>query len=171
MNPAWQEIDALLDRLERLGDPAVREDARALVARLMRLHGEALARLVEIARTAGGPGLLDAWKDDPQVGGLLLLHGLHPDDLASRVRGALAEIAPVAAFLGVEVRPRLLGEEVVLDLRACLDVTAPAVAELRRRLEEAILSRAPEVRAVAFEGIAPARRLELPLLGGGRAAP
>jgi hypothetical protein len=171
MSPNWQEMEALLDRLERLGDPGVREDARALVGLLMRLHGDALARLLEMARAAGQEALLGAWKDDPRVGGLLLLHGLHPDDLASRVRQALAEPAPLAAFLGVAVSVRRVSEEeVVLALAAAPDVPPAALAELRGRMEAAVVRLAPEVQAVRFEP--ESRRVGLHLLGQqGGAAP
>jgi hypothetical protein len=156
-------MESLLDRLERLGDPAVREDARALVRLLMGLHGEALARMLEITRRSGQQGLLDAWKADEQVNGLLLLHGLHPDELTSRVRQALAEIAPVAAFLRVEmVVDAVSEEEARLTLNAAPDVPPAALAELRERIEAAILGAAPEVQAVRFEG--GARRVGLPLV-------
>ena len=163
MSPTWDDLEPLVDRLERLGDPAVREDARALVGLLMRLHAGGLARLVEIARQSGHAALLDAWKGDPQVSGLLLLHGLHPDDLASRVRQALAEVGPVAAFLGAEVALLEVSEgEVSLDLSAGADVPPESLAEFRRRVESAIVNVAPEVRAVRFAG--GPRRFGLPLL-------
>jgi hypothetical protein len=162
VSASWQEMEALLDRLVRLGDPAVREDARALVRLLMGLHGEALARLVEITRRSGHQDLLDAWKADEQVNGLLLLHGLHPDELTSRVRQALAEIAPVAAFLRVEmVVDAVREEEVRLTLNAAPDVPPAALAELRERIEAAVAGAAPEVQAVRFDG---GRRVGLPLL-------
>ena len=164
MSVTWDELEPLLDRLERLGDPAVRENARALVGLLMRLHAGGLARLVEIARQSGHAALLDAWKGDPQVSRLLLLHGLHPDDLASRVRQALAEVAPVAAFLGAEVAVLEVREgEVSLALSAQADVPPQALAEFRRRVESAIVNGAPEVQAVRFAG--GPRRFALPLLG------
>jgi hypothetical protein len=169
MNASWQDIEPLLDRLERLGDPAVRETARSLVALLLELHGDALARMVEKARQAGHEVLLEAWKDDEQVNGLLLLHGLHPDGLASRVRRALAGAAPVAAFLGVEIAVLQVSEkEVRLALKAGPHLTAEALAELRTRVEAAILDQAPEIGAVRFEEIESAPgRIGLPLVGGG----
>jgi hypothetical protein len=166
VSPTWEDLEPLLDRLERLGDPAVRGDARALVGLLMRLHAGALARLVEIARREGHAALLDAWKGDPQVSGLLLLHGLHPDDLAARVRRALAEVAPVAAFLGAEVA--LLGvSEAEVSLNLSGETVPPAsLDEFRRRVESAIVNVAPEVRAVRFAG--GARRFGLPVLSPSR---
>jgi hypothetical protein len=163
VSASWDEIEMLLDRLQRLGDPAVREDARALLGLLMRLHAEALGRMLDVARRSGQGGLLDAWKADPQVSGLLLLHGLHPDDLASRVRLALADAVPVATFLGVEVVVEEVSEgEVRLALRAVPGVPAAALAELRGRVEAAVAAAAPEVRAVRFAG--GPRRVGLPVV-------
>jgi hypothetical protein len=109
--------------------------------------------------------LLDAWKDDPEVGGLLLLHGLHPDDLTTRVRQALAEATPVAAFLGVQVTIRRVSEEEVrLALIAAPDVPHAALAELKARIDARIAAHAPEVVAVRFEG-GPGR-ISLPVLSG-----
>jgi hypothetical protein len=164
MSAVWQEMETLLDRLERLGDPAVRQHARALVQLLLRLHSDALVRLVEITRQAGQGLLLDAWKEDAQVNALLLMHGLHPDDLASRVRRALLGVAPLAAFLGIEVSPlRVSEQEVRFTLACAADIPAEALKELCGRVEAAVLNQAPEVGAVCFEG--GARRLALPLLG------
>jgi hypothetical protein len=108
--------------------------------------------------------LLDSWKEDPEIRGLLLLHGLHPDDLSSRVRRAVADAAPVAVFLGVEVSVvRACEDEVRLRLTAAPDVPPEALAEFRGRIEATVLGQAPEVRSVRFEG-EPAR-LALPLVG------
>ena len=165
MSATWQDMAPLLERLESLGDPAVREDARALVALLLRLHGESLARLVDITREGGQESLLEAWKKDAQVAGLLLLHGLHPDDLASRVRRALADVAPVAAFLGVVVSATHVSEEEVrLALDAAPDVPHHALAELRERLEAALSDHVPEVGTIRIEG--GPRRFGLPVLRG-----
>jgi hypothetical protein len=92
-------LEAILDRLEHLGDPAIREDARAVVTLLLRWHRDALARLVSLAApTAEGAGLLDSWKRDPLVAALLLLHGLHPDPIAesSPRRVSLPVVATLA---------------------------------------------------------------------------
>jgi hypothetical protein len=160
-----QEMEALLDRLERLGDPSVREDARALVAGLLRLHGSALARLVEITtQTPAGPSLLAAWKENPEVAALLLLHGLHPDDLSSRVHRALARVQPLADFLGVGVHAGPISESrAQIELTVASDVPRHALAELQEQIERAFLELAPEVQAVEFEGAG--RRVALPLVG------
>jgi hypothetical protein len=160
-----EQMESLIDQLERLGDPALREQARTLVQLVLRLHGEGLARIVEITRRSpAGPALLAAWKEDPCIAGLLLLHGVHPDDLASRVGRALDRVAPVAAFLGIEVRLLHVREEKVqCELSAREGVPERATAELQSRIESAIVEEAPEVQAVIFVGGA-GRRFSLPLV-------
>jgi hypothetical protein len=164
--PLLQEVESILDRLEHLGDPAVRADARDLIRLVLRLHGEALARLVQLTcQTPAGPALLAVWKDDPTVASLLLLHGLHPDELAVRVRRAMADVQPVADFLGVGVRVAHVEETSVrLVLTPAPEVPAPALEELQARLEAAILAQAPDIETVQFEG-GLARRIGLPLVG------
>jgi hypothetical protein len=172
MNPLQalplEQMESLIDELERLGDPAVREQARTLVRLVLRLHGEGLARLVEVTRRSpGGAALLAAWKEDPAIAGLLLLHDVHPDDLAARVQRALDRVAPVASFLGIEVRLLHVGEEKVdCELSVRSEVPRHALAELQSRIESAILEEAPEVQAVAFAGGA-VRRFSLPLIAPG----
>ena len=70
-------VEALLDDLEALADPAARETALELVQALLELYGEGLARIVapsQSATTAAGAALAG----DELVSHLLLLHGLHP---------------------------------------------------------------------------------------------
>ena len=90
-------IEALLDELERLTPPAA-SAARELVTLLLELHGAALVRMTGRA----GEELRASWADDPLVAGVLLLHGLHPVDLETRVRQALQTHGGDVEFLGVE---------------------------------------------------------------------
>lgn len=98
------------ERLERLleassaAGPASRDRAEELVGLLVDLYGAGLARVLEITQDCGrfdGP-LRDALGDDPLVGGLLLVHDLHPHPVAERVRRALARLDGAPARL-VEV--------------------------------------------------------------------
>ena len=79
------DVEALLDRLEALADPAAREAATATVQALLALYGEGLGRIVERV----GPAQARALAEDELVAHLLLLHGLHPvTRRAARARGA-----------------------------------------------------------------------------------
>src|SRR5579883_743635 len=85
-----QRLDALLREAERFSDPALRSHTRQIVQAVLDLHGDGLEHILTILKEAGAAGesLLDACARDDVVAGLLLLHGLHPQDLPSRVAAA-----------------------------------------------------------------------------------
>jgi Fe-S cluster biogenesis protein NfuA len=86
-----QRIASLVERLESCGDPSLRALARELVESIMALHGAGLERILEIAASSGevGEQLIQQCGCDELVSSLLLLYGLHPDDLRTRVEHAL----------------------------------------------------------------------------------
>ena len=154
-------IDALLEQVERLAEPAARDAATELVAAMLDLYGEGLARiLAELARHDAGDAAA-ALADDELVSHLLLLHGLHPVPLEARVTGALDEVRPYLASHGGGVE--LLGvEEEVVRLRlegSCNGCPSSAVT-LKLAVEDAIHKAAPEVERIeAVGGAEPAPAL------------
>src|SRR5215468_8694511 len=91
-----QRIERLIARIEAAPDPSARADALELTRSLMELHGAALDRLMDIVARAGASGyaLMDDFASDDLVASLLLLYGLHPHDLETRVRKALDKTRP-----------------------------------------------------------------------------
>jgi Fe-S cluster biogenesis protein NfuA len=162
-----QELDALIREVDRFADPEAQAHSREIVRALLDLHRLGLERVLGHVREArdGGTAILDALARDDVVGGLLLLHGLHPQDLETRVRAALEQVRPYLRshggnvdLLGVEdgiVRLRLVGN--------CHGCPSSAVT-MRQTIEEAILAKAPDAAAVELEGEADAA----PLTGNGR---
>ena len=115
-------VDALLEEVEAFSDPAARDKATELVGALLDLYGDGLARLV--ARVAD-PETLD---EDEVVSHLLLLHGIHPVPIETRVRTALEEVRPYLDSHGGNVE--LVGvEEGTVRLR----MRAAAAGARRRR--------------------------------------
>lgn len=86
-----QRIANLVERVESCGDPNLRALARELVESIMALHGAGLERILELAVGAGeiGQKLAEQYGHDELVSSLLLLYGLHPDSLRTRVERAL----------------------------------------------------------------------------------
>src|SRR5260370_38000815 len=91
-----QRLHAMLQDIERSAAPAALEQTRAIVRAVLTLHGAGLERLLSHLEAAGGAGrpILDACAADDVVSGLLLLHGLHPLDVVTRVRQALDDVRP-----------------------------------------------------------------------------
>lgn len=145
-------LDTLLDQVESLPDERARSAATEAVELLLRIYGEVLRRVLAHAREAAPADLDRRLAGDDLVAHLLLLHGLHPEDAATRVRRALDEVRPYlrshggdAELVGIEdgmVHLRLLG--------SCSGCPSSQVT-LRTAVEEAVLRAAPEVHAVKAE--------------------
>jgi len=139
-------IDALLEQVE---DSA---PATELVQALLELYGEGLGRIVTQA-----PGLVAPLTGDEVISHLLLLHGLHPEPLEARVRGALDEVEPYLAQHGGGVE--LLGVEAGvarLRLEGSCNGCPSSTATLKHAIEEAIQRAAPDVERIEAEGAVPA---------------
>ncbi len=144
-----KQIEECIEALEKCSDPHTRETARRLVQALMDFHGEALAKIVELGSKHAGPEFVRNLAADSAVGPALLLYGLHPTDLETRVLSALEKVRPYlqshggdVALLGVEdgrVRLRLLG--------SCHGCPSSALT-MRGRIEDAIVEAAPDAGAV-----------------------
>ena len=150
MSSSATGVEALLDRLDTLPDPAARETATAAVQALVALYGEGLARVVERL----GPAQARALAEDELVAHLLLLHGLHPVPVQQRVRAALAGVRPYLESHGGNVE--LLGVDggvVRLRLQGSCDGCPASAMTLKQAIEQAVLAAAPDVDRVEAEGV------------------
>jgi Fe-S cluster biogenesis protein NfuA len=146
-----QRIEGLIARIEASPDPSVRADALELTRSLMELHGAALDRLMEIVAQAGASdyALMDDFAGDDLVASLLLLYGLHPHDLETRVRKALERARPFLHSHGGDVE--LLGviEGVVrLRLAGSCRICPSSTMTLKLAIEQAIYEAAPDVMEI-----------------------
>ena len=152
-----QQIGDLVQKIETIADPAVRAETKALVQSLMSLHGGALERALEIVAGGGDAGmkLIDQMGRDPLVSSLLVLYGLHPEEMETRVVQAIERVKPQLQKQGCEVE--LLGmNEGVVRLR--IDPgshTCGSTAKTAQALVEgAIYDAAPDIAGVTIEGLA-----------------
>jgi Fe-S cluster biogenesis protein NfuA/nitrite reductase/ring-hydroxylating ferredoxin subunit len=170
-------VEALLDEVEALADPAAKEKALEIVQALLDLYGEGLGRLVTVLAERDNGELAEAVAADELVSHLLLLHGLHPVPLETRVHGALEEVRPYLESHGGNVE--LLGvDDGIARLRlegSCSGCPSSTVT-LKLAIENAIHKAAPDVIEIAAEGAvesAPAPQLiqlEVPGSSGPSAA-
>ena len=147
-----QGIEEALRRIESTADPSTRAVARELVQSLMDLHAAAIRRMLEVVYEKGeaGAAMIDQWGDDPVTGGILLLYGLHPLDLNTRVQRALEKASPVVHAHGC--RLELVGVTdgtVTLRLHGIRD--RAAAAAIKARVDAEIYAAAPD--AVAIRGL------------------
>jgi Fe-S cluster biogenesis protein NfuA/nitrite reductase/ring-hydroxylating ferredoxin subunit len=147
-------VERLLEGVDGLADPAARATATDLVAALLDLYGEGLARLVGcVAAHDDGGELAAALAGDELVAHLLLLHGLHPVPLETRVRAALADVRPYLESHGGDVELLDVTDGVAhLRLEGSCDGCPSSAATLKLAIEDAIHATAPDIERVEAHG-------------------
>jgi len=148
-------METLLGEIESLQDPNARTKAAELVQVLLELYGEGLARMMEVvAEGEERERIFEALAGDELVSHLLLLHGLHPLDVETRVIRALEEVRPYLQSHGGNVE--LLGiEGGVARVRmqgSCNGCPSSAVT-LKLAIEEAVQKAAPDLEGIEAEGV------------------
>ena len=157
MTQSPSQIEELIHRIESLPDPVARTSAIELVKALMEFHGSGLERLMEIVAEAGDPGyaIFRRFADDDVVGSLLLLYGLHPLPLESRVTQALDKVRPYLDSHGGNVELLGINEGVVrLRMRGSCKSCPSSSMTLKLAIEEAIYAAAPDIVSIEAEGVA-----------------
>ena len=155
-------IEGLLGELAARG---VGEQAEELASLIVRMYGDGLSRLVELL----DDDLLVKLAGDPVIGGLLILHDLHPVAVHDRVKAALDRVRPYLGshaggveFLGIDddgkARLRLQG--------SCNGCPASTVT-VTTAIETAIMEAAPELAGIEVEGVVPTSQALL-TIGPGR---
>jgi Fe-S cluster biogenesis protein NfuA len=146
-----ERIESLLDAASA-GGLLVRERSEELVRLVVDLYGAGLERVLEILHEHGrlDDQILDALTDDDLVASLLLVHGLHPDDVATRVKRALEGVRPYLGSHGGDVELLGISDEGVVRLRllGSCDGCASSSATLTQAVEGAVLEAAPEVTGI-----------------------
>ncbi len=144
------EVELQLAQLESLADPAAKDVAVQAVQALMDLYGAGLARILDLA-----PDIAPKLMEDELVAHLLLLHGLHPVDVRTRVESALESVRPYLATHGGNVELLSVDDGVVqVRLQGSCHGCPSSTATLKQAIEEAIFKSAPDVERVAAEGVA-----------------
>ncbi|MEW5979391.1 MAG: NifU family protein [Acidobacteriota bacterium] len=151
-----QQIEQLIDKIERSADPSLRAKAQELVRLIMAFHTSSLDRMMEIICQAGEAGrvLVDRLGTDDLVGSLLVMHGLHPVDFDTRVRSALEKVRPYLKSHGGNVELLdINGGRVRLRLAGSCHGCASSAMTLKLAIEEAIYAAAPDVIGLDVEGV------------------
>jgi Fe-S cluster biogenesis protein NfuA len=152
-----QKIEGLVRRIESIADEQTRASALELFQSIMDLHGAGLERMMEIAFEAGEPGqaIIDNFSRDELVASLLLLYGLHPLDLETRVMQALDKVRPYLRSHGGYVE--LLGIKdgaISLRLEGNFSGCGSSPQTLKMAIEDAIYTAAPDLTELRVEVVA-----------------
>jgi Fe-S cluster biogenesis protein NfuA len=162
MKNRFQEIEAMIMRIRSMVDPETRDAALELVQTVMELHATAIDRMMEIAASSGDTGwrIIDLFSLDDLVANLLVLHGLHPLDMETRVRNALEKVSPyVRSHCGNVELINIAGGTVRLRLIGNCNESPSSRSTLKNAIEKAIYQMAPDVTSIHCEA-----ETELPLI-------
>ena len=158
---AARRLGELIEALDKHPDPAASGPARELVALVLDLHALGLARLMAVlGRADGREAIIARLLEDEHVRALLLLHGLHPEDMETRVRRCAERLRPhlgvhglrleVIDVAGGTVRVRVHGADA--------GIRAPLLWTLPGEIEDAIVEAAPDAERIVVEGLDIARQ-------------
>lgn len=158
LSATGERIDGLLSALAVHG-PVAQQRAEDLVALVTNLYGAGLGRILDVLADAGRLDrvALDALAADEVVSGLLLVHGLHPYDVDTRVRMALDSVRPYLGSHGGDVELVGIDEAGVLSLRllGSCDSCASSSATLELAVEGAVQAAAPEIVSIEVVSASP----------------
>lgn len=149
-------IETLVQGIDSWPDPVARQGAAELLQATLALHGAGLERMLDLAWESGeaGQALIEQFAQDPLVGHILLLHGLHPLDLETRVMQALEKVRPYLGSHGGNVELVSVTDNVVrLRLQGSCNGCASSAVTLKLAIEEALNEVAPDIAELQVEGV------------------
>ena len=130
------------------------EEAIGLVTEL---YGEGIGTILGAMEVwEGGRNVLAAVAKDELLSSLLVLHGLHPQDLPTRINEALESVRPYLGSHGGDVEVLKIDEAggtILLRLLGSCDGCPSSTATLRSSVERAIAEAAPEIIRIEVEGL------------------
>jgi hypothetical protein len=122
----------------------------------MDLHGAGLERIMGIVFESpnSGPMVIDELGQDPLVSSLLVLYGLHPDDLQTRVERKLKQIDSKLNKLGAQAAlVNVVDGEVRLRVSLAGHACGSTSKTVRATLEEAMFGAAPDLTSLIVDGL------------------
>jgi Fe-S cluster biogenesis protein NfuA len=150
-----KSIETLVVKLESVSDPALRSAARDLVQALMELHGASIERMMEIVHDAGDAGgsIIAQFGRDELVRSVLLLYGLHPQDLHARVAEALEKTLPFLKSNSASAELVSVDEAgvVTIGFEAKAGGCGSGAASVKARIESALQDAAPDASAIVVQ--------------------
>jgi len=149
-----ERLEHLLEELRSL-EPTARQRAEECIRLVTDLYGAGLSNVLEIVVEAGDAAVLDKLVSDSLVANLLVLHGLHPFDLPTRIDAALDKVRPYLASHGGDVEVLDVDEEagaITIRLLGSCDGCPSSSVTLKMAVEDAIHEGAPEVAHIIVDG-------------------
>jgi Fe-S cluster biogenesis protein NfuA len=152
-----QRIGEMVEQLESTADPNARAMAKELLESLMALHGGALERMMEIAAESGesGESIIRKCGADELVSSVLLLYGLHPENLHTRVSRALEKTRHFLESHSANAELLSIEEDGTITLRLEMKSSGSGCgssgALVKSTLETAVQNAAPDAASIVVE--------------------
>ncbi len=139
-----RKLQQLVQQAEQLRDPVARALMHECLHSLLSFYGGRLRRVLQVVQSSGPAGehVFGKLVEDPVVRGLLLIHGLHPVDLPTRLQQAMEKVRPYMESHGGNVELLSLENDVAKfrlqgACKTCPSSSITMELALRRALEEA----------------------------------
>ena len=158
LNREGKRIQELIARISEVPDPASRAMLEECLESLLSFYGKGLARILELVEEAGPEGeeVYRTLIDDGAVRGLLLIHGLHPIPLETRLLEALDKIRPYMESHGGDVELLSLDGDVArLRLQGHCKTCPSSAVTMELAIRGAIEEACPDLMGFEVEGVEP----------------
>lgn len=148
-----ERVETLAAKLDTVGDSETRAIALELVQSVVKLHGAALARMLDgLQQTPEGSQALASVVEDDLVSAMLLLHSLHPDGLETRVLRGVEKVRPYLRSHGGDVELSSVRDGVVrLRLHGSCGTCPSSSLTLKSAVENALFEAAPDIVEIVAE--------------------
>jgi Fe-S cluster biogenesis protein NfuA/nitrite reductase/ring-hydroxylating ferredoxin subunit len=150
-----QRVEELTAQVEQLPDPGARMVAEDLVAAVIDMYGEGLARIVQVVDDdENAAELKRRLVDDGVVASLMLIHDLYPVPIEDRVTEALDNVRPYMESHGGNVELISLEDGVArIRLEGSCDGCPASSSTLELAIKTALDETAPDLLGIEVEGL------------------
>ncbi|HZV34741.1 MAG TPA: NifU family protein [Verrucomicrobiae bacterium] len=138
-----RRIEELIERINALPDFGARKLLQDCLETMLAFQGRGLAQILDVVQDSGPEGqkVLERLVENQAVSALLLIHGLHPVDLATRLQHALDKVRPYMESHGGNVELLALENDFARlrlhgTCKSCPSSTVTMELAVRRAIEE-----------------------------------
>jgi Fe-S cluster biogenesis protein NfuA/nitrite reductase/ring-hydroxylating ferredoxin subunit len=157
VNRQKERIEGLVEQIEKFQDPAMRSLLAESMEAVLTLHSSGLQHIFDLINQTDGSAD-DVKKNllaDDFIKGLLVMHGLHPDDLETRLYKALDKIKPYMDSHGGNVDVLSIENGVAtLELQGHCDGCPSSATTLELGIKQAIEEECPDLIDLEVKGVA-----------------
>jgi Fe-S cluster biogenesis protein NfuA/nitrite reductase/ring-hydroxylating ferredoxin subunit len=157
MNQQGRRIQEIVEQIDGMPNPAARALMHECLQSVLGFYGDGLERILSVVQRSGieGKKVFDDLIHDNVVSGLLLIHGLHPHDLPTRLREALDKVRPYMESHGGNVELLSLEADFArLRLQGSCKTCPSSAVTLELAVRHALEEFCPDLAGFEVEGAA-----------------